>query len=212
MNDQQRAAMQMALDGLVWYSWQSSERYKNDREIILALREALAQSTNSCQNSTKLVETQPQGEWVDLTDDEVDSLREVSISEFNFACAVIAKFKLKNTPPVVPQGEPVAWMDSDGFPWTKEGVECRTTPDTYIPLYTTPPSVEVAIETKTTQHGGEYPIYTQQDMDDAIAETLEKAANVCDGFERKKWKILAKGGVATGFSPADCAAAIRSMK
>ena len=35
--------------------------------------------------------------------------------------------------------EPVAWMDSDGFAWTKQGVECRTTPDTYMPLYTTPP-------------------------------------------------------------------------
>ena len=38
--------------------------------------------------------------------------------------------------------EPVAWMDSDGFPWTKQGVECRTTPDTYTPLYTAPPQRE----------------------------------------------------------------------
>ena len=37
--------------------------------------------------------------------------------------------------------EPVAWMDSDGFPWSKQGVECRTTQDTYTPLYTSPPYV-----------------------------------------------------------------------
>lgn len=34
--------------------------------------------------------------------------------------------------------KPVAWLDSDGFPWSLEGVECRSTPDTYQPLYTRP--------------------------------------------------------------------------
>lgn len=37
-----------------------------------------------------------------------------------------------------PVQEPVAWMDSDGFPWSKEGREMRSTPDTYTPLYTHP--------------------------------------------------------------------------
>ena len=41
-----------------------------------------------------------------------------------------------------PEQEPVAWLDSDGFPWSKDGVECRTTQDTYIPLYTAPPKRE----------------------------------------------------------------------
>ena len=41
-----------------------------------------------------------------------------------------------------PEPEPVAWLDSDGFPWSKEGMECRSTKDTYEPLYTTPPQRE----------------------------------------------------------------------
>jgi hypothetical protein len=41
-----------------------------------------------------------------------------------------------------PEQEPVAWLDSDGFPWSKEGMECRTTKDTYTPLYTAPPKRE----------------------------------------------------------------------
>ena len=70
MNDQQRAAMQMALEaleamlthmGMDEDEW-NKPTFDQAREAIIALREALAQSTNSCQNSTKLVETQPQGE------------------------------------------------------------------------------------------------------------------------------------------------------
>jgi len=38
--------------------------------------------------------------------------------------------------------KPVAWLDSDGFPWSKEGIECRTVQDTYTPLYTTPPRIK----------------------------------------------------------------------
>jgi hypothetical protein len=38
--------------------------------------------------------------------------------------------------------EPVAWLDSDGFPWSTEGREMRSTPDTYTPLYTRPPCRE----------------------------------------------------------------------
>jgi hypothetical protein len=45
-----------------------------------------------------------------------------------------------------PEQEPVAWLDSDGFPWSKEGMECRTTKDTYTPLYTTPPKAAEWVE------------------------------------------------------------------
>jgi len=41
-----------------------------------------------------------------------------------------------------PEPEPVAWLDSDGFPWSKEGIACRSTKDTYEPLYTAPPQRE----------------------------------------------------------------------
>jgi hypothetical protein len=34
--------------------------------------------------------------------------------------------------------EPVAWLDSDGFPWSIEGREWRTVSDTYRPLYLSP--------------------------------------------------------------------------
>ena len=33
---------------------------------------------------------------------------------------------------------PKAYLDSDGFPWSVEGVKWRTTPDTYKALYTKP--------------------------------------------------------------------------
>ncbi len=41
-----------------------------------------------------------------------------------------------------PELEPVAWLDSDGFPWSDEGIACRSIKDTYKPLYTTPPQRE----------------------------------------------------------------------
>ena len=34
--------------------------------------------------------------------------------------------------------KPVAYLDSDGFPWSVEGVQWRSTPDTYRALYTKP--------------------------------------------------------------------------
>jgi hypothetical protein len=37
------------------------------------------------------------------------------------------------------QPEPVAWLDSEGFPWSKEGIQWRSIEDTYQPLYTAPP-------------------------------------------------------------------------
>ena len=34
--------------------------------------------------------------------------------------------------------QPEAFLDSDGFPWSLEGIQWRTTPDTYRGLYTKP--------------------------------------------------------------------------
>jgi hypothetical protein len=155
MNDQQRVAMQMALEDLraIWL---------DERASIVALREALAQEDKPhvvrdggnwgmgprykcsacdeefrsehrahwhCQNECKAL-AQPQeilgkdtclsenqqGEWVDLTDDEIKTAYESwwethdnhAFPIWVGAKAAIAKFKSKNTPPVVPQGEPVA--------------------------------------------------------------------------------------------------------
>jgi len=115
MNDQQRmfesensnyrfnyqlnhAAMQMALD---WFEWCLDDKPAptiSARGIAASLREALAQ---------------PQGEWVDLTDYEIGVTFTGSPcliphqNQINGLRAVITKFKEKNTPPVVPQGEPV---------------------------------------------------------------------------------------------------------
>lgn len=41
-----------------------------------------------------------------------------------------------------PTAAPVAWMDSEGFPWSEQGLKCRTTPDTYEPLYLSPKNKE----------------------------------------------------------------------
>jgi hypothetical protein len=45
-----------------------------------------------------------------------------------------------------------------------------------------------------------------------LAEMREKCAKVCDDIERKRWETMANGGTLVGWTPKDCAAAIRSMK
>lgn len=103
MNDQQRAAMRCALEALEEAHTVIEHRQdvRKREEAITALREALAQA---------------QGEWVDLTDDEKYDLNEEYHNsdgkpiKRGYDDAVIAKFKSKNTPPVVPQGEPVALL------------------------------------------------------------------------------------------------------
>jgi hypothetical protein len=101
MNDQQRAAMRCALEALEEAHTVIEHRQdvRKREEAITALREALAQ---------------PQGEWVDLTDDDISDTYAIWWRQKHvfgsFTHAAIAKFKEKNTPPVVPQGEPVAWM------------------------------------------------------------------------------------------------------
>jgi len=106
MNDQTKAAMTMALEALEGIN-QMCDYEGNDfklEEEITALREALAQ---------------PQGEWVDLTDDEKYDLNEKYHNSdgkpirLGYDDAIVAKFKEKNTPPVVPQGEWVDLTDED---------------------------------------------------------------------------------------------------
>ena len=86
MNEQTKAAMQMALECCEEHA---------PHEAASILREALEQ---------------PQGEWVDLTEDDYAYLLKNN-RMFDFQVrAVIAKFKEKNTPPVVQQGEPVGYV------------------------------------------------------------------------------------------------------
>ena len=157
MDNKTKQAMQMALEALEWYGddWDEG-KYKDVKKAQAALREVLAQ---------------PQGKWVDLTDYEIGVAFTGSPcliphqNQINGLRAVIAKFKEKNTPQVTPQvtpqGEPVAWIHR-----YKTGAEQINTapPETYVgwshtPLYTTPPSVEAAIEA-----------------------TKEKAAKVCESY------------------------------
>lgn len=118
MNDLQRAAMQMAYETLERLScvkqtmhllwWQIEAR-----KPLSVLREALAQPIVK-----ESLTAQKQGEWVDLTDDEIKTAYESwwethdnhAFPIWVGAKAAIAKFKSKNTPPVVPQGEPVALL------------------------------------------------------------------------------------------------------
>ena len=102
MNPQQRAAMQMALEALeeattytASTAW-SPSMTKECEKAATALREALAQ---------------PQGEWVDLTEVEVDLVIDETYGEspelyvtqvrHDFSKELLAKFKEKNTPPSV---------------------------------------------------------------------------------------------------------------
>ena len=107
MNDQQRNAMQMALEALDV----ATTFFASDRIEVLnaqaALREALAQSTNSCQNSTKLVETQPQGELVGYWNGKETAWFEHELC--GHPAPDDCTIPLYTTPPVVPQGEPVVY-------------------------------------------------------------------------------------------------------
>ena len=88
-------------------------------------------------------------EWVDLTDDEIalavgSPIDEIYLADFR---AVIAKFKEKNTPPVVPQGDPVYYQwRRKNQPWSirhvyHNKVEATTDDSEVRELYTTPPVV-----------------------------------------------------------------------
>ena len=78
-----REAMKMALDALE--SWQKEDVYgwgETDNAAVEALRTALAQ---------------PEKEWVGLTAYEVQELHLENQHWGNFACAIEAKLKEKNT-------------------------------------------------------------------------------------------------------------------
>jgi hypothetical protein len=109
MNNQQRAAMQMALDALeAWKQCCEPKDWPGDDEAaITALREALEVSSGGTESSCGGM-AQPQGEWVEIIDDDVLSvMRHTSPATHPqlFARAIIAKFKEKNTPPVMPQSD-----------------------------------------------------------------------------------------------------------
>jgi hypothetical protein len=159
MNDQQRAAMQAITD------------LKRDcppqlRETVMrldtALREALAQPQENTARCSGCSKTAKDG-W--------------------------ALYCVECWEKAQPQGEPVAWgwRDPDGYisdcicPEEHDRIEGDYT----VPLYTTPPSVEAAIEA-----------------------TLEKAAKVCEEPEfYYRTSKLQRTKTAQ-----ECAAAIRSMK
>ena len=143
MNDQQRNAMQMALEALSTMlthmgmdedEW-NKPSFDQSREAITALREALEQ---------------PQGEWVDLTDDEILAIAiqydaEEGVSDVEYGNRVLKAFKEKNTPPVVPQGEPVGYWNGKETAWFEHELCGHPAPDDCtIPLYTTPPTASQA--------------------------------------------------------------------
>jgi transcription elongation factor Elf1 len=129
---------------------------------------------------------QPQGKWVDLTKAEIWDIREPGY--LSFADALIAKFKEKNTPKIVPQGEPVelpccGYTKPEAIKWNQFNgvVQCHNCGQVYN---ITPPSVEAAIEA-----------------------TKEKAAKVCESLfdiNIHDWDVIEGASM--------CASAIRSMK
>lgn len=161
---------------------------------------------------TEATKAQPQGEWVELTGTEMGSAWRSGLTDFEFACAIIAKFKEKNTPPVVPQGEPVGYIADDSG-----SIIFAASTDAYplnwVPVYTTPPSVEAAMSELQHKYDELLEHYTWQgnqymeamrnkaaELEAAIEATKEKAANVCEEMPMSNW------------FQSDCAAAIRSMK
>jgi len=147
MNNQDRAAMQTASEALEGMK----EIHKTEpiRRAKQSLREALSQ---------------PQGEWVDLTDDDksmilVDCMGPHALTgetmnlltAFNLGVeAAIAKFKSKNTPQVAPQGEPVAYRYKvinylGNTVWTLATPRIDTTVLESQPLYTALAAIREAL-------------------------------------------------------------------
>jgi len=95
---------------------------------------------------------QPEREWVDLTDEDLALAFHSSGGAIQGVRSVIAKFKEKNTPKIVPQGEPVYYQwRRKNQPWSirhvyHNKVEATTDDSEVRELYTTPPSIEAAIE------------------------------------------------------------------
>ena len=170
MNDQQKQAMQMALEALealkntnsYWWQEVHESDLNNMDKAITALREALAQPDHIA-NAGKVIEPsdydrkfwgdgQPQGEWVDLTPHEVtEAIREGAADGGwqGFAQRIVAKFKEKNAP-VMQQDhseqEPVAWlMELNGVTHvTNKEPKCLTADWVVTSLYTAPPTASQA--------------------------------------------------------------------
>jgi hypothetical protein len=143
MTDKLRAAMQQALGALV----RAEAMYgQPNADIQTALRSALAdsaasssevlaeqeekpQSDNCCKEAdgcpTELAvlqrfwrQAQPQGSWVDLTDDEIDELSRTMVKGYKsvnwLSYSIITKFKEKNTPPVVTSNDGYELCEDEG--------------------------------------------------------------------------------------------------
>ena len=239
MNNQQRAAMQMALEALEHFK---GKGYNYDK-VITALREALAQPQDpstiilpvdvtiagrgtikaGCTLQTLLTKIAMFNEWWDKQKPQV----------------VCSKMETTTT-----QGEPVAWIHH-----YKTGAEQINTapPETYVgwshtPLYTNPPSVEAAkdnsngtrntngiTELNNSNCSPDYwlgyglqahtekpfeeatPVYLMPpSIEAAIEVTKEKAAKLCDELQIP----FQFDGIELDWvqGTLDCAAAIRSMK
>lgn len=200
MNTQQRAAMQMAYETLERLScvkqtmhllwWQIEAR-----KPLSVLREALAQ---------------PQGEWIDLTDDEIKAAYEIWWEEngnhafpiWVGAKSVIAAFKAKNAPAQRERQEPDCSSSGDSEPvaWAlmhKNGLEFNTG-------YGMVKTLQEA-EDMQRRHLGDVkivPLYTPPPaIEAAIEATKEKAAKVCEDIG---------GGMSHPYVAQNCAAAIRA--
>lgn len=119
MNDQTKQALQHgteALERLINRAERVGRMVSHtERQALLEMREALAQPQDHSGEATDMV----QGSWVDLTDDEQEEIancEDAQADNYNSGYSAydpyaiirlgIAKFKSKNTPKVVPQGEP----------------------------------------------------------------------------------------------------------
>lgn len=168
-------------------------------------------------------EKKPQSGWVDLTDDEILTAANVSqedIDDLDLSNvlsdvrAIIAKFKEKNTPPVVPQGkqQDVSQIEAmvnlhdaafvRGFAAGKLYGQANPEPQEPMAWMLEQGDV-VEFEYRDYHENSEWtPLYTAPpSVEAAIEATKEKAAKVCESFE---WEEFSDG--------LDCAAAIRSMK
>lgn len=219
MNDQQRAAMREAIATLVTVrgriveaggSGWKLEAQRCVRAIDL-MNEALAHPQDKGENNdvSAMADVeqnwmgsgakdgevaQPQGEWVDLTDDEIEVViagecikQDLAATDIHIINAAITKFKEKNTPPVVPQGEPVAcskdapvhiylqtgcddeycecaFNDWGDVTWCGEKI--HDSDIHYVRADNTPPSVEAAIEATKAKY--------EKKFDEVFGELIEK--------------------------------------
>ncbi len=157
MNDQQRAAMQMALEALngavMLYSVRDIHpaAIKVAEEAITTLREALAQPQDHSEQHLNMV----QGEWV--------------------AWRVTGAF------------EDMPFKDRSSAEAYRKGLNDGYGSDAYSvsPLYTTPPSVEAAIKAALLKQQELWIQATEDGIEAAIKATKEKAAKIADDHDKQ---------------------------